>query len=133
MTINRKTLTLLVILGGWADIILTLIGQIGQSGIREDAPISRAILLFSPWALLIIGFAFHAFMGLIVLKSDKWIAIPLALIMLISHFTAIFFWILIFGIPIEAMSTAIYFVPLILIVIYIIRKLRTYLVRIPQR
>jgi hypothetical protein len=123
MTISRKSLAWLVILGGWADIIVTLIGQIGSANVNENDPISRILLLFSPWAFITLGFLFHSVIGLIVYKSDKWIAIPLALIMLASHIIALFFWVLMFGLPVQIISTMIYFVPLILILIYGIKRL----------
>lgn len=123
MTISRKTLSIFVALGGWADVVLTLIGQIGCTDIREDDPVSRAILLVGPWALLAAGLLFHALIGLLVYKAPAWIAIPLALVMLASHMVAIAFWAAILGAPLEAISTGIYFLCIGAAVLYAILRL----------
>jgi peptidoglycan/LPS O-acetylase OafA/YrhL len=108
MTISRKTLAIFVVLGGWADILITLVGQIGYTSAREDDPVSRVILIASPLGFLALGFLFHALIGLLVYKAPAWIAIPVALMMLGCAVVAVVFWLAVLGLPIETMSAAIY-------------------------
>jgi hypothetical protein len=112
MTISRKFLAALVVLSGWADILITLAGQPGtywSGGLpMEDDPTGRFLLL-QGWALfLVVGLAFHLAIGLAMLYIPRWVALAVGLMAFASGAVACTFWLaVILGGTIEAISTAV--------------------------
>lgn len=87
----------LVVLLGWADVILTLIGQpagywANHQAVAESDLASRSLLVLSPWLFLAVGLVFHVLEGWLVLILPKWIAVPVAAYCIVCGIIAIFLW-----------------------------------------
>lgn len=94
---NMKPWAALTVLLGWADIVLTLIGQPAEywtnhAAMAESDLVGGIFLSTSPWVFLAAGLIFHLIEGLLVLTFPKWIARAIAAYCITCGIIAVFLW-----------------------------------------
>ncbi len=122
--ISRKLISVLVFLGGLADVCLTIIGQAGRPGILEDDPIGRMFLLNLPlWVFCIFFVLFHLTAALTVYQGPTRLAVLLAWVLLVSDSVAVVFWLAVLGFPVQILSLAVYGFAAFVMVIQSVKKI----------
>jgi hypothetical protein len=94
---SRLPWAALVVLIGWADVALTLIGQPAaywgnHAAITESDFAGAALLQISPWVFLLAIGVFHIFEGWLVLVMPKWISRAVAAYCITCGIIAVFLW-----------------------------------------
>jgi hypothetical protein len=96
ITLKRWYFVVIITIFGWADILITLIGQPNSywhGGIpNEEDIVSRWLLVKSPILFLIVGMVFWFILGIITLHIPKWIAFTMAFISTVSGSVAVIIW-----------------------------------------
>ena len=125
----------LAVLLGWADIVLTLIGQpaaywTNHAATVESDFIGGIFLSTSPWLFLLAGLVFHLLEGWLVLTMPKWISRAIAAYCITCGIIAVFLWSCMLGLTNFWLyaSTGAYAILIVLMVVgavaFVIRALR---------